>query len=155
MLTYPPGTSTIGLADGALSGGIAGRRLKQQIEQAQQAKGDFLGLIVGNILPEFLPVNGFEFFDRLAAQLSWRIHVSQITGASVLKKGRQICRVRHLLRLRATVLVALPPEYPHSVIFPPAISVFQYVGQQRTSEARFFVEKLPCPANFLSYRVQF
>jgi hypothetical protein len=94
MLTYRLGTSTLGLADAALVWGIAGKWLKQRIKKAKQAKGHFLGLFVGNILAEFLAVNGFELLNRLVTQLLWRFHAIHNARAALFKIDWGICRFR-------------------------------------------------------------
>jgi len=94
MLTYRLDMSTIGLLTAVLTWGIARKRLKQRVIEAQQAKSDFLGFIVGNILPEFLAVNGFEFLDRLVAQLLGGFHATHIMRAVLFEIDGGLCRFR-------------------------------------------------------------
>jgi hypothetical protein len=54
-------------------------------------------------LPEFLVVDGFEFLDRLAAQLAWGFHDSHPTGAVVVGIDGWICRYRQTLALSTQV----------------------------------------------------
>jgi hypothetical protein len=85
ILTYPPGTSIVGLLDATWTWGIARKRLKESVKKAQQAKSHFLGFVVGNILAEFVAVNGFEILDRLVAQLLGDFHAFQVTRAVPFK----------------------------------------------------------------------
>jgi hypothetical protein len=155
MLTYPPGTSTMGLADAALPGGIAGKGLKKQIEKAQQAKGDFLGLVVGNILPEFVAVDGFELCDRLAAQLSWRFHTSQITRVSVMQKDGRFA-ADGTFPASGNSVVRPGSKISPSGHFPAGdFRVSIYRATTDLPGPLFFVKKLPFSAKFLSYRRAF
>jgi len=96
----------MGLGDGALAWGIAGKWLDDRIKKAQQAKSHDLGFVVRNILRKFLAVNDFELLNCLPAQLFWCFHAFDIRRAGLAAIGWGIYRFRQR-RLNSVALAIL------------------------------------------------
>lgn len=66
------------------------RFVRQDPEKSKQAHGDFFDLIVGQVIAEFVLVNGLELVNGLTAQLLWRFHATYDIRLMVSEKEWEI-----------------------------------------------------------------